>query len=205
MRFHYGILPLLLVALLTADPALAQRANRKAKAVEAGEQLAQACTTCHGTRGSSTEQAVPTIGGQIDAYLITSMKAYREGLRPSTIMERIAKAYSTKDIEALAAYFAVQSFTRPPQPVNAEKVVAGQIIHDQKCKKCHLHNGRDTNDSESPLLAGQKLQYLQRNMTEILSGKRAIEIKMKSSLMEITPDEIEATLHFYASQQGEMN
>lgn len=200
-----GLIGCLALALTTAGPACAQKGDKRARAVEAGEALAQSCMACHGTRGASTQQAVPTIGGQIDTYLALSMKAYRDGARPSTIMERIAKAYTTREIEALAAYFSTQPFVRPPQETDPDKVVRGQAIHRRKCDRCHLHDGRDTSEADSPLLAGQKLEYLRRNMDEILAGKRAIEIKMNSALLEITPEEIDATLHFYAAQHGELH
>lgn len=198
----WGLIACISLALAAAGPAAAQK--NKAKAVELGEMLAQPCMACHGTRGASTEQAMPTIGGQIESYLAGSMKAYRDGTRPSTVMERIAKAYSSRELEALAAYFAVQPFVRPPQATDPDKVARGEAIHLRKCNRCHLHNGRDTSVAESPLLAGQKLEYMQRNMVEILAGRRNIEIRMKGALLEITPEDIEATLHFYAAQQGEL-
>lgn len=195
------LLPLALA--VTAPHAAAQA--RKGRAMELGEMLGQSCMSCHGTRGTSTEQAVPTIGGQTEQYLNASLKAYRDARRPSTIMERIAQGYSTKELEALATYFAAQSFGRPAQPTDAEKVVRGEAVHERKCNRCHLHGGRDTNEAESPLLAGQKLDYLRRNMEEILAGKRSIEIKMDAALREITREEIDATLHYYASQHGDLN
>lgn len=192
------------LVLAAVAPTWAQKSGKKARAIELGEMLGQSCMSCHGTRGASTQQAVPIIGGQNEVFLVISMKAYRDGSRPSAVMERIAKGYSTKEIEALAAYFSTQPFLRPPQETNPEKVTRGQLIHGQKCKKCHLHDGRDTSETDSPLLAGQKLEYLQRNMAEILNGKRSIEIKMDAALKELNREEIDATLHFYAAQQGEL-
>lgn len=191
------------LAVVLSAPAAAQ--SRRERALETGEILAQSCMACHGTRGTSTQQAIPTIGGQTETYLGASMKAYRDGSRPSTIMERIAKAYSTKELKAMAAYFASQPFGRPEQATDPDKVARGEAIHMRKCNRCHLHRGRDTNEAESPLLAGQKLEYLRRNMDEILAGRRAIEIKMDAALREITREEIDATLHFYAAQHGDLN
>lgn len=192
------------LTLMAATPALAQKSSKKAKAIELGEMLGQSCMACHGTRGASTEQAVPIIGGQNDVFIGLSMNAYRDGSRPSTIMERIAKAYSPREIDALAAYFSAQPFRRPAQDTDPEKVAQGQAIHAKKCKKCHLHDGRDTSEADSPLLAGQKLEYLKRNMAEIIAGNRSVESKMDAALKELSREEIEATLHFYAAQHGEL-
>ena len=201
MPRRYALLAALTLA-LAATPAAAQ--TRKARAMELGEMLAQPCMACHGTRGTSTEQVVPTIGGQSETYLNANLKAYREGRRPSIIMERIARAYSTKELEALSLYFSLQPFGRPQQVTDPEKVARGQAIHMRKCNKCHLHSGHDTNEAESPLLAGQKLDYMRRNMDEIVAGKRSIDIKMDAALREITREEVDATLHFYASQHGDL-
>lgn len=197
---RYAVLALLALGL--AVPAAAQ--SRKARDRELGEMLAQSCIACHGTRGTSTQQAVPTIGGQTEAYLNATMKAYRAGSRPSTIMERIARAYSSKELDAIAAYFSAQPFGRPRQATDPEKATRGEAVHMRKCNRCHLHNGRDSNEAESPLLAGQKLDYLRRNMEEVLSGQRSVEIKMDAALRELTREDIDATLHFYASQHGDL-
>jgi sulfide dehydrogenase cytochrome subunit len=204
MLHYWRLIGCIALTLAATAPAWAQKSDKKTRAIELGEMLGQSCMACHGTRGASTQQAVPIIGGQNDVFLGISMKAYRDGTRPSAVMGRIAKAYSTKEIDALAAYFSTQPFLRPKQETDPEKVTRGQAIHGRKCKKCHLHDGRDTGDTESPLLAGQKLEYLQRNMAEILDGRRVVEIKMDAALKELTRDEIEATLHFYAAQQGEL-
>lgn len=194
----------LAATLLAAGGAAGQGSERKARDIERGAMLGQSCMACHGTRGASTEPAVPTIGGQLDAYLALSLKSFRDGSRPSTVMERIAKGYSSKEIEALAAYFSVQPFVRPLQQTDPDKVARGQAIHRRRCNRCHLHDGRDTTEVDSPLLAGQKLEYLQRSMEDILADRRAIETKMRSTLMELSREEIDATLHFYASQHGEL-
>jgi cytochrome c553 len=40
--------------------------------------------------------------------MIAAMQAYRGGLRPSTVMDRIAKGFSDDEIRAIAAWFAAQ-------------------------------------------------------------------------------------------------
>lgn len=159
---------------------------------------------CHGTRGASTQQAIPTIGGQIESYVVLSLKAFRDGSRPSTIMGRIAKAYSSREIDALAAYFAQQPFVRPLQPTDPEKVTRGELVHRRYCARCHLQDAWDANEAEdNPRLAGQKLEYLQRNMTDIIAGRRTVAIDMSAVLLRASPADIDAVLHFYAAQHGD--
>jgi cytochrome subunit of sulfide dehydrogenase len=47
------------------------------------------------------------LAGRDASATIAAMQAYRSGLRPSTVMERIAKGFSDDEIQAIAAWFAV--------------------------------------------------------------------------------------------------
>jgi sulfide dehydrogenase cytochrome subunit len=190
--------------LIGASNVHADDGTRKARLAAQGEALAQPCMSCHGTRGASTQQAIPTIGGQIESYLVSSMNAFRDESRPSTIMARIAKAYSNREVGALAAYFSRQPFARPAQPADPEKVARGEAIHRRYCARCHLHDAWDSSEAEdNPRLAGQKLEYLRRNMEDIVTGKRTVDIDMQGVLQRTTPDDIDAVLNFYAAQHGD--
>ena len=39
-------------------------------------------------------------------YLVTQLNAFREGARPATVMQQIAKGYTPEQIEQLAVFFA---------------------------------------------------------------------------------------------------
>jgi cytochrome c553 len=72
-----------------------------------GRDIAANCANCHGTDGRS-RGAIPAIAGQDKGYLIQQLKDFRDGKRPSTIMQQLAKGYTDAQIEAAAAYLAVQ-------------------------------------------------------------------------------------------------
>jgi cytochrome c553 len=72
--------------------------------------LAGTCTNCHGPQGRSAG-TVPSLAGMQAALLVERMAMFREGKQPATIMHQIAKGYSARDTEAIAAYFARQSPT----------------------------------------------------------------------------------------------
>ena len=77
--------------------------------IEAGEIKAYTCTGCHGIPGYNNiypTYKVPKIGGQNYAYLVSALKAYRDGHRDHSTMELQASALSEKDIEDISAYFA---------------------------------------------------------------------------------------------------
>jgi cytochrome subunit of sulfide dehydrogenase len=72
-----------------------------------GRDIAATCANCHGTDGRS-RGGVPSLAGQDRGYLIRQMHDFRDGKRPSTVMQQLAKGYTDAEIEAAAAYFAAQ-------------------------------------------------------------------------------------------------
>jgi cytochrome c553 len=98
----------LLLPLLASAPALA------AEQVSAGERLAATCTACHGTRGSTAGSVLPPLAGQPKGTLLASLKAFKEGSRPATIMTQLAKGYSDEQLEQIAAWFAAQQGGEKP-------------------------------------------------------------------------------------------
>lgn len=77
--------------------------------IEAGRSKAKTvCVACHGMDGNSSDPTFPKIAGQHSAYLVKSLKAYREGSRVDPTMNPMAASLSDKDIDDLAAYFASQ-------------------------------------------------------------------------------------------------
>lgn len=163
--------------------------------------LSNTCAGCHGTNGSSAGPSMPTIAGMPEVYLLESMKKFKSGERPSSIMGRLAKAYTEEETKMVAGFFAKQPFVRQKQEVDAAKVSIGKQIHEQRCKKCHMDNGRESEDSG--ILAGQWKQYMQITVDEFCTGKRPMPQKMADKVLgenKLTPEELDAIIHFYASQ-----
>jgi sulfide dehydrogenase cytochrome subunit len=72
--------------------------------VSNGEALGDACTSCHGIDGHS-KGYIPSIAGVSKATLLQQLKAFRGQSAQATIMNRIARAYTEPELEALAGYF----------------------------------------------------------------------------------------------------
>ena len=68
--------------------------------------LSNACAGCHGTHGESAGPSMPALAGQSKVAIVESMKGFKSGERPSTVMGRLSKGYSDEQLQALAAYFA---------------------------------------------------------------------------------------------------
>ena len=73
-----------------------------------GQRLYATCAACHGTNGAGAGNALPVLAGQPKDALVTSMRAFKTGLRPATIMHQIAKGYTDEQIEQIAAYLSQQ-------------------------------------------------------------------------------------------------
>jgi sulfide dehydrogenase cytochrome subunit len=67
--------------------------------------LAASCSGCH---MQDETEGFPQIYGRPAAEIRKEMLAFRSGAREGTVMNRIAKGYSEKDIDALAHYLAAQ-------------------------------------------------------------------------------------------------
>jgi sulfide dehydrogenase cytochrome subunit len=77
-------------------------ASASAHAQNANPQLLSiSCAGCHGTGGHSTG-AIPSIYGRSAQSIAETLRAFRDGQRPSTVMIRIAKGYSDTEIDAVA-------------------------------------------------------------------------------------------------------
>lgn len=72
-----------------------------------GRNLAASCAMCHGTGGRSVGITAPLAGRQAKD-IVETVKLFREGKKPSTIMQQIAKGYTDAQIQAIAEYFADQ-------------------------------------------------------------------------------------------------
>jgi cytochrome c553 len=98
MRPLPGVIAVALAACVCA-PSHAADAN-------AARALAATCFTCHGADGRSVGGVPPAIAGQSKAVLLQSMKDFRDGKRPATIMHQHAKGYTDEQLDAIAGYFA---------------------------------------------------------------------------------------------------
>ncbi|HLF97188.1 MAG TPA: hypothetical protein VI457_08605 [Methylococcaceae bacterium] len=90
------------VQLCCAAPSIAAERN---DLLDPGLSMALACAGCHGTDGHS-RSGIPSIAARPPGEFADLMRGFRDGRRPATVMDRIARGYDDRDIALLAAYFA---------------------------------------------------------------------------------------------------
>ena len=74
---------------------------------EAGRDIAAGCASCHhGERRSGA--AIPELAGMDKATIVLRVREFRDGRRPSTIMQQLARGYTDAQIEAAASYLSAQ-------------------------------------------------------------------------------------------------
>ena len=78
----------------------------------AGQVKAIPCMGCHGIPGYFNvypSYRVPKLGGQHADYLVSALKAYKDGLRGHRTMQAQAASLSEQDMADIAAFFASQA------------------------------------------------------------------------------------------------
>jgi sulfide dehydrogenase cytochrome subunit len=172
-------------------------------------ELVTMCEDCHGKDGNSTQADVPIIAGFSHEGFLNTMDVFRANERiamrfhkpgePETVMNEIAQRLSDEDVEVLADYFSKRPFIAAKQTIDAAQAARGEILHKQKCEKCHSGNGADPVE-DAAILAGQWTIYLRRQFDNILSGKRIVPRSMFRKVKKLSAEDIEALLQFYALQ-----
>jgi cytochrome c553 len=97
MRFRI----ILALALAVVSPALLGQET-------VARDLAASCAQCHGTQGRSVSAEVTALAGLPKELIVSQMKAFRDGTRPATVMQQLAKGYTDQQIELIAGYYAAQ-------------------------------------------------------------------------------------------------
>jgi len=86
-----------------------------------GKILGDNCSACHGTQGRIYDESMPPIAGIPKEVFIKLMVDFKNEVRPSIVMNHVAKVYSDAEIERMAEYFA----NIPDTPWSEEAVLKG--------------------------------------------------------------------------------
>lgn len=66
----------------------------------------EACVSCHGADGISLILDAPNLAGEVNIYIDTQLKAYRNGKREHQIMSAVAAGLTDEEIRELADWYA---------------------------------------------------------------------------------------------------
>ncbi len=161
-----------------------------------GAAVAAVCAGCHGGKGISITNGVPSLAGQQPLYLVVATQEYKNETRGHAEKEEMLKGLERVDIEKMAMYFASQT---PPvrEAPSFGDPVAGEPL-TASCGSCHGARGV----SHTPLvpsLAGQEPNYL----VAAIKAYRNHEREHKDMIADRTDQEIDNIAAFYAVQLPE--
>ncbi|MEO8321997.1 MAG: c-type cytochrome [Bradyrhizobium sp.] len=130
------------------------------------------CLACHGEKGQSETENIPSLGGQQAPYALIQLFMFREKLRVFEPMNEMAKALTDDDLRAFSDFIA--RMPKPAPPVDAgepARMQRGQALAQQYlCNNCH---NRDFSGKENvPRIANQREDYLAKTLGEYKDNSR---------------------------------
>lgn len=186
----------LALATLSSAHVTAQAAN-----VEAGKDAFETCRGCHTSPGASNVYPtyyVPKVGGQVAAYTVAALKAYKTSSRPHRTMMANTYDMSEQTMENIAAYLATDTKGSARAIANGGDAKKGKQLA-ASCMACHNDDTKE--GASNPRLAGQHANYMERAMQEYQSGKRTNAL-MQSMVQGLSTDEINDIAAYFTSLKG---
>lgn len=83
-------------------------ATNSANTDHQGEMLAHTCAACHGTLGRLGDESFMPLAGMPASQFFNTMRDFRSGKRPATLMGYVARGFNDQELQAMAAFFAAQ-------------------------------------------------------------------------------------------------
>jgi cytochrome c553 len=162
------------------------------------------CGGCHGERGRSTTEKVPSLAGQPDETIVLAMILFRERLRDAPPMPELTQGLTDQQIEDLAAFYAslppgAPEDRGPRDPARMEEGAA--LAQRLNCGVCHRPDYSGQN--QIPRLAGQREDYLLLSLKGYRDGtRRGTDTNMNAAVYGLGDEQLAALAH-YLAQQGD--
>lgn len=192
-----------------ATPAPAAPATQAAPAgkadIAAGDaKYTAVCAACHGAGGNSGTPANPRLSQQHPAYIVKQLQEFKNGKRPSPIMQGFAAQLTEQDMVNIGAYLGTQK-AKPGFAKDRELVSLGEKIYrgglqDRNlpaCSGCHSPNGAGV-PAQYPRLSGQHADYTASQLVAFREGVRKNSPQMSQIAARLNDREIRAVSDYVA-------
>jgi len=193
----------MIVSCLLLSFAITAHAAGNAAAGKKRVEADKACVSCHAIDGNTQVPVFPKLAGQHFEYLVKSMKAYRDKVRPDSTMifHSVDKLGTDTDIENMAAHFAAQKRIASSNFFPKNQIKAGEE-KAKLCIVCHRIGGYSENPNY-PKLAGQHFIYIVQSLIAYGEDKRKNRQMSYTVKMFLRSDsDIENLAAYFASQQS---
>jgi cytochrome c553 len=168
-----------------------------------------ACASCHGYRGEGVkEQNGPRLAGLNPDYIERQLDAFQQGRRNSLVMVWVARSLKADQTTALAKYYASLPPIAEHVPYDQGGLAEGRRLANQgdwsrdvpPCASCHGVDGLGVN-SLTPPLAGQRADYLDRQMIRFRQNERRDDPLglMRAVSSRLSVRQIRAAAVYYAT------
>jgi cytochrome c553 len=172
----------------------------RAADIAAGKEKAEICAGCHGDKGISQTENVPSLAGQSDQFIQWQLVYFRAGTRKNEQMQPIVDGINNEDIRNLGAYFASLTPPKASQPDDDPDLSkkGAQAAAGRRCASCHTDNFAGT--KAAARLAGQREEYLVKALHDYKSGMRSggVQAVMAEVAYPLHEEEITALAHYLA-------
>lgn len=167
--------------------------------IAAGKEKAALCVSCHGERGISQTDNIPSLAAQPDLFIQWQLVFFRAGTRKNEQMQPIVEQLNNEDIRNLGAYFASlppKASTPDDDPDLSKK--GAQAAAGRRCASCHTDTYAGT--KAVARVARQREEYLVKALRDYKSGVRAggAMAAMADVAYALSEEEIEALAHYLA-------
>lgn len=160
----------------------------------------QQCGGCHGEGGNSRLENIPSLAGQPAFFTLNQLILMREGVRKVEQMAPFVKDLTDKDIEALAAHYAMLEPKPSEETVDPALVARGaKIAEARRCASCHLPTL--AGQEQMPRLARQRIDYMVMAMKAYLTDSRSgADTAMTAAIYGLSEADLIALAHYATSR-----
>jgi cytochrome c553 len=185
-------------------PAAAPQTAFKLDAAAGEAKYTATCAACHGADGNSGTPANPKIAQQHPEYLVKQLQEFKNGKRPSPVMQGFAAQLTDADMKNIGAFLGAKKskagFAKDKELVAlGEKIYRGGILNRQvaACAGCHSPNGAGI-PAQYPRLSGQHADYTASQLVAFRDGARKNSAQMAAIAGKMNDREIRAVADYIA-------
>ncbi len=170
---------------------------------------ANACASCHGESGISTDPQFPHMAGQSAYAIYKQLHDFKNGARRNEIMASVVQGLDDAQMVDVAAHFsALTKGARDPRTETSDDPELLRLVEYgytnrglPACASCHgAHVGGPV---ETPTITGQREVYLLAQLKAFASGERRNDIyaRMRDIAAKLRNDEVEKLARFYGGKR----
>jgi cytochrome c553 len=161
----------------------------------------QLCMACHGEKGQSETENVPSLGGQPSMYGLIQLYMFRQNLRTAEPMNDMAKGLTDAELQRFADIIAKLPPPKPVDGMDADRAGRAQaLVAAHRCAFCH---NSFAGSEAVPRIAAQREDYLLKSLREYKSGaRREYQPVMAEVMTRLTDADIVDLSHFLARTEA---